>query len=63
MELETDDNIIQTCLRKIEDQLGWGNGEDWSTQDFESLSTKIQQSTGVTLSVATLKRLWRSEER
>lgn len=58
MEIETDDSIIQTCLRKIELQLGWGNGEEWSTQDFESLSKKIQEATGVALSVATLKRIW-----
>lgn len=58
MEVETDDSVIQSCLRKIESQLGWGNGEEWSTQDFESLSKKIQESTGVALSVATLKRIW-----
>ncbi|HNP97106.1 MAG TPA: hypothetical protein PKJ63_15810, partial [Cyclobacteriaceae bacterium] len=58
MEVETEDSAIQSCLRKIESQLGWGNGEEWSTQDFESLSKKIQESTGVALSVATLKRIW-----
>lgn len=58
MEVETEDSVIQSCLRKIESQLGWGNGEEWSTQDFESLSKKIQESTGVALSVATLKRIW-----
>ncbi|MDH4058074.1 MAG: hypothetical protein OEU76_04890 [Cyclobacteriaceae bacterium] len=58
METEIDDSLIQTCLRKIESQLGWGFGDEWSTQDFESLSKKIHDATGVTLSVATLKRLW-----
>lgn len=58
MEVETEESVIQSCLRKIESQLGWGNGEEWSTQDFESLSKKIQESTGVALSVATLKRIW-----
>jgi len=58
MELETDNALINSCLRKIEDQLGWGNSDDWSTQSFESLSKKIQDATGVALSVATLKRIW-----
>lgn len=58
MEIEADDKTIQSCLRQIERQLGWGSGEEWSTQDFESLSKKIQEATGVTLSVATLKRIW-----
>lgn len=58
MEIETDDSVIQSCLKRIEEQLGWGSGDEWSTQDFESLSKKIQDTTGVTLSVATLKRIW-----
>lgn len=58
MELEIDNTLINSCLRKIEDQLGWGDSQGWSTQDFESLSKKIQEATGVALSVATLKRIW-----
>lgn len=58
MELEIDNALINSCLRKIEEQLGWGESQGWSTQDFESLSKKIQEATGVALSVATLKRIW-----
>ncbi len=58
MELEADSPLISSCLRKIEDRLGWGDSNEWSTQDFESLSRKIQEATGVALSVATLKRIW-----
>ncbi|HNP06828.1 MAG TPA: hypothetical protein PKN99_04345, partial [Cyclobacteriaceae bacterium] len=58
MELETDNQLINSCLRKIEDRLGWGGSNNWSTQEFESLSQKIQEATGIALSVATLKRLW-----
>lgn len=58
MELETEHQSIHSCLRKIEAQLGWGNSIGWSTQEFELLSKKIQEATGIALSVATLKRIW-----
>jgi len=43
---------------EIEQGLGWGDSENWNTKDYEALSAKIHERTGVTLSVATLKRLW-----
>ncbi|MFT4031165.1 MAG: hypothetical protein QM669_01980 [Siphonobacter sp.] len=46
------------CLQLIEQKLGWGNSETWSTQDFEQLSESIVRQTGVSLSVTTLKRVW-----
>jgi len=46
------------CKTEIEQGLGWGNSADWSTKDYEALSARIHERTGVTLSVATLKRLW-----
>src|SRR6185436_9511146 len=58
MSFDHEHSIIQQCLRRIEHQLGWGESSSWSTQDFESLSGKIQTATGVNLSVATLKRIW-----
>ena len=58
MELETDDIALEKCKTKIEDDLGWGESSRWHTKDYESLSTRIHEKTGVTLSVATLKRLW-----
>ena len=52
---ETD---LSSCLKKIEEKLGWGSSSDWSSQNFEQLSEKIQEHTGVTISHNTLKRLW-----
>ncbi|MGE8293870.1 MAG: hypothetical protein ACN6ON_19415, partial [Sphingobacterium sp.] len=42
----------------IENQLEWGETTSWSTADFEKLSEKIQEKTGVILSVSTLKRIF-----
>jgi hypothetical protein len=58
MELETEAFLVQKCCQQVEEQLGWGDSEEWSTQDFEALSTRIMEKTHVQLSVVTLKRLW-----
>ena len=58
MELETDELMLNECRRQIENKLGWEDGEKWSTRDFETLSHKIHDATGVSLSIATLKRIW-----
>ncbi|NSL90843.1 hypothetical protein ECE50_028730 [Chitinophaga sp. Mgbs1] len=54
-----DENIlIRECLSAVEKRLNWGSSQEWTTYDFEKLSVEIQESTGVTLSITTLKRLW-----
>lgn len=58
MEFETDEIALEKCKSKIEEQLGWGDSARWHTTDYETLSNRIHEKTGVTLSVATLKRLW-----
>jgi len=58
MEFDTQDTLIQKCRSAIEETLDWGNSNDWSTRDFESLSEKILEKTHVQLSVITLKRMW-----
>lgn len=58
VELETDDIALEKCKARIEEILGWGDSARWHTQDYATLSARIHQKTGVTLSVATLKRLW-----
>lgn len=46
-------------LRKIiEQQLGWGNSEEWAQQDFRTLSEQVFEQTSVQISVTTLKRVW-----
>ncbi|MRG47951.1 hypothetical protein GFS24_22715 [Chitinophaga sp. SYP-B3965] len=51
-------NYIKKCLVLIETRLNWGASDDWTSYDFEKLSEVIQERTGVTLSITTLKRLW-----
>jgi hypothetical protein len=51
-------NHIKRCLALVESRLNWGSSNDWTSYDFEKLSETIQEATGVTLSVTTLKRIW-----
>lgn len=53
-----EDQLLVRCRTLVEKKLGWGNAEQWTTQDFEELSFKIQEETGQVISATTLKRLW-----
>lgn len=50
--------LFQHLKDSIENKLEWGETANWSTADFEKLSEKIQEKTGVILSVSTLKRIF-----
>jgi hypothetical protein len=54
----TDEALIEQCKALIEEKTGWGKSENWSNRDFEELSEKIFDETGVNLSPTTLKRIW-----
>lgn len=58
MENLSQPDLISRCLFEVEKKLNWGNSADWTNQDFETLSEKIQEQTGIRLSIVTLKRLW-----
>lgn len=51
-------NYIRKCLELAEARLNRGDSSEWTTYDIEQLSIAIEEATGVTLSVTTLKRLW-----
>jgi hypothetical protein len=58
MEKEIEDLLLTKCISILEEKLNWGSSELWTTKDFEILGERIFQETKVTLSLATLKRLW-----
>ena len=58
MEEDKDEILLDRCRKLIEEKLGWEDGARWSTHDFDTLGTRIQETTGVSLSIATLKRIW-----
>jgi len=48
---------IKRLVDVLTSRLQWGATSDWKTDDFEKLREQIKESTGVYLSVTTLKRL------
>src|SRR5580700_1192322 len=54
----TDEFLIEKTKKLFESNTGWGDSSDWTNRDFEILSEKIQERTGVALSHVTLKRVW-----
>ena len=56
--MQTANNHLDKCIKEIEAKLGWGNGAQWTHQDFLNLSEQIEEETGEPLSYITLKRIW-----
>ncbi len=50
--------LLKYCLQRIEQKLNWASSDQWQNQDFELLSKRIFEATGVQLSITTLKRVW-----
>lgn len=58
MAVQLKDIYLIQCRQDIEQQIGLGPSDSWTTADFERLSEAILSKTGVCLSVTTLKRVW-----
>ncbi|NRB50979.1 MAG: hypothetical protein HRU41_25135 [Saprospiraceae bacterium] len=48
---------LEVARQKLEQKLGWGSVDEWSSEDFQTLSEAILASTDLSLSITTLKRL------
>jgi hypothetical protein len=55
---DPEERLKENCKQLIEEKLGWGGSGLWTNQDFDLLSEKIYEVTGVALSQTTLKRIW-----
>jgi hypothetical protein len=56
--IEKNKEWLALCCRAIEASLDWGASSSWRNGDFENLSEKIFEKTGVRLSLSTIKRIW-----
>jgi hypothetical protein len=53
---------IAHCLRLIEQKVNLGDAAYWKQRDFETVGNLIEESTGVLLSAATIKRLFQHKQ-
>ena len=51
--------LLDSCKTAIEEKLGWGEVRSWKQRDYECLSKLIQEQTGISLSLSTLRRIWK----
>ncbi len=49
---------LSKCLELIQEKLQWGKASSWTNKDFETLSDKIYDNTGILISYQTLRRLF-----
>ncbi|MBN2635534.1 MAG: hypothetical protein JXR61_04635 [Prolixibacteraceae bacterium] len=63
MQNETDREkiYIGIIIQKISDELQLNSPEQWQQRDFENLSLQIEEKTGISLSVSTLKRITKNQ--
>ncbi|RNC85993.1 MAG: hypothetical protein ED557_04280 [Balneola sp.] len=55
--------LLELCKSKIEEKFHLGNGDARMKQrDFEYLIDLIEETSGIKLSISTLKRIWRQDE-
>src|SRR5690242_8785387 len=58
MTLNHDKEYLEKSREMIYRKLGWPSTEEWRTYEFNELSEKILDATGVNLSATTLKRVF-----
>ena len=56
-ETNQEKDYIEIIIRQISSKLQLNNPDSWQQRDFENLSTQIEEKTGISLSISTLKRI------
>jgi hypothetical protein len=51
------------CKQMIGQHLGWPYSSEWKQRDFLNLISLIEEKSGITLSLSTIKRIWRPDYR
>lgn len=57
----SEDHYIRLCIKEIEKKFSFTNGKGSTQRNLEILTRKIEEKTGVCISLSTLKRLWKSD--
>lgn len=57
----SNNRLLSTCKKLVEKRSGLGDPNEWTRRDFEQLSSLIEEKSGISLSISTLKRLWQGQ--
>jgi hypothetical protein len=55
----TEQQLIDICIRQIEEKFAFGRGNGSLQRDLEVLSAYMESKSGTIISISTLKRLWK----
>jgi hypothetical protein len=59
----TEIEYLQLCIQLIEKELKWVSSEKWKQRDYLYLIDIIENKTGISLSLSTIKRIWKKENK
>ena len=54
----TEEKLIEILKKEVETFLKWGESSFWHNQNFKSLSEQLEEASGISISVTTLKRFF-----
>ena len=58
---KTELDYLNYCKRLIEEELRWINPQKWKQRDYLNLIDLIENSSGISISLSTIKRIWKKE--
>ncbi len=57
----TEYDYIEKCKHLIECRLEWAPSAEWKSRDYEYLSELILEKTNISISISTVKRIWKND--
>ena len=56
---KTEIDFLNACKSLIEEKLDWPPSENWRQRDFLNLINLIENESGISISLSTIRRLWK----
>ncbi|MEM8890504.1 MAG: hypothetical protein AAGD28_21180 [Bacteroidota bacterium] len=54
-------HFLNLCKSEVEEKLNWPPSKDWRQRDYVNLLSLIEQESGISLSLSTIKRIWKAD--
>ena len=58
---KSESDYLCLCKKMIGEKLGWLDSNEWKQRDFLNLVSLISEKSEITLSLSTIKRIWRTD--
>jgi len=54
-------HFLNLCKAAVEEKLNWPPSKDWRQRDYVNLISMIEKESGISLSLSTIKRIWKAD--